>query len=451
MNVPVQKPLWQRFLLFLAPLMLSNILQSLSGTINSIYVGQLIGVDALAAMSVFFPIMFLLIGFIVGLASGATILVGQAWGARNLVKIKEVTGTTLTTSLLAGIGVALVGVLFAHNVMELLGAPPDIIDLAAAYGRVMLLGMPPFFVFLVLTSMLRGVGDTMTPLITLGISVALGLVITPALIQGWFGLPQIGPLAAAVAFILGTLAVLVFCAFYLRWRKSPLALDREQLHHLRIDVKLLAMILRLGVPAGVSMVVASLSGLVIVGLVNRFGSEATAAFGAVNQVMSYVQFPAMSLMIASSIFAAQAIGARRMDEVEHVTRTGLFMNLVITGGLVLLAYLFSEHIVRLFITSEEVVEMTETLLHIVLWAVVMSGFGGVFSAVMRASGDVWIPMALSLTAIIAVEIPSALLLSRFIGLHGIWIAYCLSFCSLLALQAGYYLLFWRRKEIRALV
>ena len=159
----------------------------------------------------------------------------------------------------------------------------------------------------------------------------------------------------------------------------------------------------------------------------------------------------MSLVIACAIFAAQAIGARRMDEVEHVMRTGLIMNLVITGGLVVLAYLFSEHLVRLFITSEEVVKMTETLLHIVLWSVVMFGFGGVFSSVMRASGDVWIPMTLSLVAILLVEVPAALILSQSMGLNGICIAYCLSFCAMLALQAAYYFLFWRKKEIRALI
>jgi Na+-driven multidrug efflux pump len=212
------------------------------------------------------------------------------------------------------------------------------------------------------------------------------------------------------------------------------------------------MILKLGVPAALAMVVASLAAIVVVGIITRFGSDAIAAYGAVNQVLSYVQFPAMSIAIASSIFAAQAIGARRMDEVEHVTRAGLMMNVFVTGSIIVLAYLFSEHIVRLFITSPEVVEMTETLLHIVLWAVVLFGFSSVISAVMRASGDVWIPMALSLAAIIFVEVPAALYLSTTsLGLTGIWFAYTLSFATSLLLQAGYYWFFWRKKEIKTLI
>lgn len=445
------KPLWQRFLVFLVPLMASNILQALSGTINNIYLGQLIGVHALAAASVFFPILMLLISFVIGISSGATILIGQAWGARNLEMIKRVAGTTLTVSFLMGLVVAVFGGLYSRNLMELLGAPQDIIADAAAYGRIILIGMPGFFIFLVLTSTLRGVGDTMTPLLTLIFSIGVGLVVTPALIQGWFGLPQIGVLAAAVAFIAGFAVVLVFLFFYLNWKQSPLAPDAELIRKLKIDVKLLGLILKLGIPAGVGMIVASVAGIVIIGIVNGFGSDATAAYGAVNQVMSYVQFPAMSIGIAASIFAAQAIGARRMDEVEHVTRTASIINTLFTGGLIVLAYLFSQNLVALFITDPHVIDLTETLLHIVLWSVLAFGYGSIFSAVMRASGDVWIPMILSLLAIVAVEIPAALILSRYFGLSGVWMGYSLNFVSMMGLQAAYYFGWWRKKEIIALV
>lgn len=448
---PSTKPLWQRFLVFLLPLMLSNILQALSGTINSVFIGQLIGVDALAAISVFFPILILLISFVVGLASGATILIGQAWGAKNLLKIKQVSGTTLTVGFLMGLVIAVLGVLFTREIMSVLGVPEDILGIATDYGRIMLLGMPGFFLMLIITSTLRGVGDTMTPLLTLGISIVAGALITPALILGWLGLPQLGVMSAAVAFIIGNVGVLAFLFFYLGWIKSPMAPDSHLVQSLKIDFDLLKLILKLGIPAGVSMIVASLAGIVIIGIVNRFGSNATAAYGAVNQVMSYVQFPAMSIGIAASIFAAQAIGARNFHEVEHVTRTALVINTLFTGLLVLIAYLFSEHLVGLFITDREVIALTETLLHIVLWSVILFGYGTIFSAVMRAAGEVWIPMALSMVAIVAIEVPAALLLSQWYGLSGVWWGYCLNFGAMMLLQFAYYQLVWRKKEITALV
>ncbi|MGB3027842.1 MATE family efflux transporter [Paradevosia shaoguanensis] len=431
--------------------MASNILQSLSGTINNIYVGQLIGVEALAAASTFFPIVFFLMSFIIGLSSGSTVLIGQAWGARNIDKVKEVTGTTLTVTFLAGLVVAVLGGFFAPQLMGILGAPANIVDLATSYGRIFLIGMPAFFLFLVVTSVLRGVGDTVTPFVALIISIIVGLVTTPALILGWFGLPKIGVDAAAVASIAGFISVLVFLFFYLRIRKHALAPDRALLKHLRINGELLMLILKLGVPAGVQMVVSSVAAIVVVGLVNHFGSDATAAYGAVNQVLSYVQFPAMSIGIAASIFGAQAIGAGQSGQLRAITRTGLVMNIIITGALILLAYLFSEHIVRLFLTDSHVVEMTQTLLHIVLWSVLLFGASVVLTGIMRASGTVLMPMIISLATILGVELPGAILFSHYYGLNGIWMGYALSFTTMLVLQAAYYWFFWRRKRVVALI
>ncbi|MBJ3784287.1 MATE family efflux transporter [Devosia sediminis] len=453
MNPQSTRPLWQRFAFFLVPLMASNILQALSGTINSIYVGQMIGVEALAATATFFPIMFFLMSFIIGLSSGSTVLIGQAWGARDIDKVKRITGTTLTAAIALGLVVAFVGGIFTEQIMTVLGAPENILHMAVGYARIVLIGMPGFFLFLVVTSVLRGVGDTITPLLSLIMSMAVSLVVTPALIQGWFGLPQLGVDAAAWGMIAGFLTVLVFLFVYMRARNMPLAPDAVLLGAmLRPDFRLLGLILKLGVPAGLQMVISSIAGIVVVGLVNRFGSDATAAYGALGQVMSYVQFPAMSIGIAASIFAAQAIGARRNDQIGEITRTAVVLNLIITGGLIILAYLFSQHVVALFITDPEVVELTETLLHVVLWSILCFGWSVVFSGIMRASGTVYAPMILSLACILLIELPGAVWLSQTsLGLTGIWVAYAASFTMMLVLQAAWYQFVWKKKEIVALV
>lgn len=447
------RPLWQRFALFLVPLMASNILQALSGTINSIYVGQMIGVEALAATATFFPIMFFLMSFLIGLSAGSTVLIGQAWGARNIEKVKQVAGTTLAAAMVLGLIVAVAGGIWAEQIITILGAPENIRQLAVGYARIVLIGMPGFFLFLVVTSVLRGVGDTITPLFSLMLSLVVGLVVTPALIQGWFGLPQLGVNAAAIAMIAGFTSVLVFLFVYMRVRNMPLAPDHILLRAvLRPDAKLLGLILKLGIPAGLQMVISSIAGIVVVGLVNRFGSDATAAYGALGQVMSYVQFPAMSIGIAASIFAAQAIGARQVDQLGAITRTALMLNLIITGGLIILAYLFSQHLVALFITDPAVIDLAETLLHVVLWSILCFGWSVVFSGIMRASGTVYAPMALSLACILCIELPGAIWLSQTsLGLTGIWVAYAASFTMMLVLQASWYNLVWRRKEIVALV
>jgi len=444
-------PLWRTFLVFLAPMMLSNILQSLFGTINNVYLGQMIGVDALAAVSVFFPVMFLLIAFVMGLSSGATVLIGQAWGAGEPEKVKAVAGTTLTIALLGSAIIAVFGGLFTRQLLIALATPADILDQASAYARIMMITMPLTFVFILLTAMMRGVGDTLTPLLALSISIVVGLAATPALIKGWFSLPRLGVASAAWASALSGLLTLLWLVVHLRRRRHPIAFDNALLRNMRPNGTLLRKVMHLGIASAVGMAVFSLAELVLLGLVNGFGSDATAAYGAVNQVMSYVQFPAMSIAISVSIFGAQAIGRGHADRVGAIVRTGILMNLVLTGGLVALAYLFSRAVMSFFIIDVAVVDLAQGLLHIALWSSVPLGMAAVFSGAMRASGTVWAPLSVSIFVVAAIEVPSAILLSRAIGVDGVWAAYPITFSAMFLLQMSYYMLVWRKRAVRRLI
>ena len=361
--------LWKTFWVFLLPLIATNILQNLSGTINTIFVGQMLGVEAIAAVSVFFPIIFCLMAFVIGLSAGSTVLVGQAWGAQNVEKVRCIVGSTLFMTLIGGSLIACLGVIFAEQILRLLGTDPKVMHLSLPYVQWMLAGSPLLFVYIIYTSILRGVGDSLTPLIALSLTSVMGLVITPILIAGYFGFPRLGIIAPAIATILGYLAVLIFFVIYLNKKNHPLKMDRHLLRQIRHQPNLSKVILRLGIPTGLQMVTTSMAGLVIVGLVNRHGAEATAAYGAVNQVLNYIQFPALSIAIAASIFAAQAIGAGKAELLAKVTRTALGMNLLITGILVTLGYLFSKYLMALFITDPTVVVLGQQLLFIVLWAI----------------------------------------------------------------------------------
>ena len=432
-------------------MMLSNILQSMFGTINGIYIGQMIGVDALAAASVFFPAMFFFVAFVVGLSSGASVMIGQAWGAGQPDKVKAVAGTTLTVALLLATAIAMIGGLFSRQLLTALATPPNILDAANSYARIMMITMPVTFVFILITAMMRGVGDTVTPLLALTASTVVGLAVTPALIRGWFGLPMLGVASAAVASTVSSLLTLVWLHFHLRRRRHALAFDAAFLRAMRLDLTLLRTVLRLGIPTAIGMVVISLAELVLLGLVNGFGSHATAAYGAVNQIISYVQFPAISIAISVSIFGAQAIGRGSPDQVGMIVRTGLEMNLVLTGGLVALGYLFSRPLMGLFIVDPAVLELAQELLHITLWSMVLFGMATVFSGAMRAGGTVWMPLLISIVAITLVEVPAAIVLSRTIGIKGVWIAYPVTFATMFVLQMAYYGLVWRKRAVERLI
>ncbi|QDF41147.1 MATE family efflux transporter [Bradyrhizobium symbiodeficiens] len=444
------KPLSTTFLRFLAPLMLSNALQSLFGTVSNVYLGQMIGVDALAAVSVFFPVMFFLFAFVMGLSTGATVLIGQAFGAGEHDKIRSVAGTTLAISLLLSISIALIGGLFSRQLMMALATPADILDQASAYARIMLLTMPLGFVFLLMTAMIRGVGDALTPLLALALSTAIGLILTPMLIRGSFGLPAAGITSPAWAAAISNALTLIALALYLRRKKHALAPDAALLRHLGLDGAMLGKILGIGLPSAVGMVVMAIAELVLLGLVNGYGSAATAAYGAVNQVMGYTQFTAMSISIAVSILGAQAVGGGDRTRLDGIVRTGLAFNLVLTGGLVALIYLTPRAILGIFVTDGAVLDLAKELLFIALWSSVPFGLATVFSGAMRAAGVALTPMLLSIFAILAIELPAAVILSRTIGLAGIWAAYPIVFCAMFVLQMGYYFLVWRKRGNPAL-
>ena len=446
-----QQKLWKTFLIFLWPLIATNILQNLSGTINTIFVGQMMGVNAIAAVAVFFPILFCLLAFVIGLSTGATVLVGQAWGAKNIEKVRYVVGSTLFMTLIGGSIIALLGVFFAENILLALGTDPEVMPLSLPYVQWMLAGSPLLFVYIIYSSILRGVGDSTTPLIASAMTILIGVLITPVLIGGYFGFPKMGIIAPAIATAVGYMAVLIFLYIYLNKKGHPLKPDRHLLSHIRHHPEMSIIILRLGIPTGVQMVTTSVAGLVIVGLVNRYGSHATAAYGAVNQVLNYIQFPALSISIAASIFAAQAIGAEKSDLLNKVTHTALAMNIVITGGLVTLAYLFSKYLMTLFITDPTVVVLGQQLLFIVLWSILFFGASAIFASIMRASGTVTLPMLINIAAILLIEVPCAYLFSRWWGLQGIWYAYALAFVILCIMQGMYYQFVWKKKTIKALV
>ena len=451
MQTPSQRPLWQIYLIFLAPMVLSNFLQGFSGTLNGIYIGQMLGTQALAAVSGMFPVLFFFIALVIGLGAGASVLIGQAWGARETSMVKQITGATLTLGALVGLIAAVLGSVFARPAMQALGTPPDVLDEAVGYAQVMMLILPLLMVFILFTQLLRGVSDTVSPLLALMVSTAVGLLLTPALIKGWVGLAPMGIQSAALAGLVGNALAMLFLVYRLRHKNSVMAPDRELWAALRLNREILGKVLRIGLPTGVQMVVLSLSELVILALVNSHGSQATAAYGAVTQIVNYVQFPALSIAITASILGAQAIGAGRIERIGPILRTGLLINLCLTGALVVLGYGLSHWLLGLFITDVEARVRAEHLLHIMLWSVLVFGFQAVIGGIMRASGVVLVPMGITIFCVLCIELPAAYVLDAHFGLQGVWMAFPVTYVAMLVLQTAYYRLVWRHKQIQRLV
>ncbi|MGG2092690.1 MATE family efflux transporter [Bacillus sp. S13(2024)] len=439
--------------MFLIPLLLSNVLQSLGQLFGMVVVGRWLGINDLAAISAFFPLFFLLISFVIGIGSGSSILIGQAFGARNEDRLKAIVGTTLTFTFVLGAILAVVGSMFAMDIMRLVGTPENIINISVHYARVLFISMPVLFLYFAYTTFMRGTGDSKTPFYFLIVSTGLNMALLPILIFGWLGLPKLGVYGAAYASVISTIVTFTILLVYLRKTKHPLQFDATVRKYLRMDWDLLKLLLRLGIPASINMILVSLSEIAVISFVNRFGSDATAAYGVVNQVASYVQMPAVSLGITVSIFAAQSIGANQFDRLQKVIRAGLVMNYVIGGILISFIYLFSKEILALFLTSQSTIDIAHSLIMITLWSYLIFGHAQIIGATMRASGTVLWPTIFAVISIWGVEVPVAYFLSYHtsLGIKGIWIGYPAAFIVSLLLQYGYYRLSWKKKRITRLI
>ena len=360
-HAPAAPPLWRTYLALLLPMLLTNALQLAAGTLDNIYLGHLLGTQAVAAAAAFFPVFFLLLALVMGLATGAMVLIGQAWGAHRPQQARAVAGSAVALILLLSVLVMAVGGGVAPRLLTALGTPAPILGESIVYARVLLLAAPAFFLLWLATAVSRAVGDA-NALQALLLATLIGLLCTPLLILGWAGLPRQGAASAAVSAALASLLALGWLLW--RWRRigHPLAPGRELLRAIRFDGVLIRSMLRIGLPSSLQMLSLAIAEIVLLAWINRYGYTATAAYGAVNQLMSWVQLPAMSLGITATILAAHAVGAGRTARLPAIARTGVLLGLATLGMVVVLVVVLAPGLTGLILAATEVRELAASQL-----------------------------------------------------------------------------------------
>lgn len=425
------------YLALLTPLILTHALQSAGGLLDGFWLGRLLGVRGIATAASFFPVFFLLLSLIIGLGAGATILAGQAWGARDAAQVRRVGATALMAALGVGLAVAVAGAWSAPWLTQALGTPPDILPAAIGYARAMLLVVPFVFVTWAGLSLSRGTGDALSPMWSLLAATLVGAVCTPLLVA----CTRLGAAGVAVSVLVAQLAALAVLIW--RWRRDghPLA-PGAGWQNCKPSAAIAKRMLHIGLPAALQMLAMALAEIVLLGLVNRHGSAATAAYGAATQALSWVQFPAMSLGIAAAVFSAHAVGAGRRERLPAIVRTGLGLKALVTALFVVAAHLLAPFALRVFLEPGAVLEQAVTIVRTVAWSVVLLRGVNVLVGAMRASGAALVPALLSMTAIVGVELPVAVALEARWGLAGVFWACPAAFLTMLVLQGLYY----RHKE-----
>ena len=434
-----QGPVARTLLLFALPTLGSNVLQSLNGSISAIYVGKFLGENAFAAAGIANMVMFLIFASVFGLAMAATIMIGQAMGRRDIAEVRRTIGATTGAFIAISLVIALVGGMLVPPLLRLLATPAAAFDFADTFLKVVFYGVPFVFLTVLLHSAMRGVGDAVTPLWATVLNLVLSLVLNPIFILGWGPVPEMGLPGAAWAGVLTNLICLVFTIVRVYQLDLPIRLRGAELHLLRPDWVHLKPVLVIGVPMGFSMIVMALSALVMTGLINREGVDTVAAYNAANQLWSYIQMPAFAVGSAVSAMAAQNIGAGRWDRIGQMARTGVVVNVAMTGSLVAAMLLVDHFLLGLFLPhGSNAIAIGEHINLLIGWTFVPMGISMVMTSIVRANGAVLVPLLILVFSVIVLRMGVGFGFYPRYGPDAIWWSFMVSGSASAIMAVAYY-------------
>jgi len=444
-------PIARTLLVFTLPTLASSVLQSINASVNTAWIGRLLGEDALSASANANSLIFLLLSAVFGLGLAATVLIGQSLGAQDLAQAKRTVGTSITFFSGLSLVFCVLGSVFAPEILVAMGTPPASLPLAAAYLRVTFSALPGMYLYSFAVMALRGAGDAETPLKFLMLSVGLDVALNPCLILGLGPFPRLGIAGSAAASVLAQWICLAALVWDLYRKQHFLRLTRDEWHYLAPDPSTLRALLLKGIPMGLQVIVVSSSMLAVISLVNRFGSRTAAAYGACLQLWSYIQMPAFAVGSAVSAMAAQNVGARLWARVARITQVGILYNVLLTTSLVLLIRFASHRAFGFFLgDNSAAILIAEHISSIVSWSFVLFGVSFVLSSVMRATGAVVAPLVILFVALWLVRIPFAHLLASRLHENAIWWSFPLGSAVSVALSWLYYASgHWRRAQLIA--
>ncbi|MFB6156053.1 MAG: MATE family efflux transporter [Haloferacaceae archaeon] len=409
------------------PIVVTNLMQTAYNLADTFWLGQY-STEALAAISFGFPMVFLLISLGMGLSVAGSVLVAQHTGAGETERAEYAASQTVTFALAGSVILGAVGYPFVRPFLDFLGASPAVLPGATAYMQVVALGLPFMFGFFVFISLMRGAGDTITPMLVMFGTVVLNIVLDPFLINGWavgpVSFPELGIQGAAIATVFSrSIAMLVGLLIM----ESGTRGIQIHLSDMRPDFGYLRKILHIGIPASVEGTGRALSINLLLLIVGMFPTNVVAAFGIGTRVFSVIFLPAIAVARGVETMSGQNIGADRYDRAEranYVAAKGLFVVLALAG---LLIFLVPTPIVSVFTDDPSVLATGTQFLRYVSLSFGFIGVMRAFTGGFRGAGKTLVAAAISILTLAGIRLPIAYVASQYlIGVRGIWTAFFVS-------------------------
>ena len=395
---------WKKIIAFALPLLLSSILQQLYNTVAGIIVGRGVSDAGLAAVGLAGPYLNVLTSFFMGVAMGGNVLMAQYFGAKDEIGCRRTTHTAIVLALIAGLALTGIGIAITPMILKWTNAPEDVYPMALTYMRILFTGVVFQMMYNMLASFLRGTGDSRTQLYILAVTSVLnaGLCWIFVMYFEW------GIAGAAMATVISQ-AVSVLIIFFCLQR-SPWT--RISLSELKVHGEYAKELLRIGLPTALQQVAMSMAGMVVMGFVSDYGTKSIAGYSTGNMMDMYVTMPISSLNMSVTPFAAQNVGAGRMDRVHQAAKQVAFINLCLTAVLGTIVIVFSESLIGMFSSDPVTIAAGVTMLRIIIPSNMLNSITQPLSGVIRGSGDPITPMFNTIMMVVIVRIPIIIIFNR---------------------------------------
>ncbi|MDD6143607.1 MAG: MATE family efflux transporter [bacterium] len=373
--------IWKTLLAFFFPILLGTFFQQMYNTVDAIIVGKFVGKEALAAVGgATGSLINLIVGFFVGLSSGATVILSQFYGGRRSEEVSQTVHTAMAMAITGGAIIMIVGYIFSPALLEMLGTPADVLPHAVIYLRIYFIGMIPSLIYNIGSGLLRAVGDSRRPLLFLAAACIVNIVLDVLLVVGM----ELGAAGAALATILSQLVSAVLVIFTLTSSPTVYHLDVRKI---RFHTQLLGRIAAIGLPAGLQSMMYSVSNVVIQTAVNGFGTDMIAAYTAFGKLDGFYWMIVGAFGVSITTFVGQNFGAKQYDRMRRSVRVCLLMMFGSTIVLSTLLLLGGRMLYHLFTDDPVVIEYGLQMLRVIAPAYMAFICIEILSGALRGVGD----------------------------------------------------------------
>lgn len=403
---------FRQIIKFSIPLLIGNFAQQMYSTVDAIVVGNYIGDNALGAVGLSFPLIMLIFALFIGVSTGAGITVSQYFGARDRLMLDKAVGTIIVLSFWAGLASTVLGVLVARPLLTLLNSPPEMLDMAATYLIIYFGGVISLVYFNILSGVLRGMGDSVSPLFFLLFASVLNIVLDILFVTR-FGMTTDGVALATV--IAQTLAAM------LTFRKLRRMTDVVDVNRstVKLDKGISKKIIRLGLPLGAMQMVVSMQAVLVQALMNSMGPTVVTTLTAVMRVDGFIMMPNFTFAAAATTFTAQNFGAKKLDRIKKGHHDTLIIALASALILVVCLLLFGRQLMSVFTSTETVVNLGARFLRILAAGYVAFAVLQTSAGVMNGMSQTTIPMIMSIITTLGIRLPLAYLIA-YLTRSAVW-------------------------------